>query len=83
MELHQLKQFVAAAESESFTRGAERAFVSQPALSASISKLEDEMGTQLFIRNKRSVVLTPAGRKLRIPLKSARGTDMKAATVPL
>lgn len=64
MELHQLKQFVAAAESESFTRGAERAFVSQPALSASISKLEDEMGTQLFIRNKRSVVLTPAGRKL-------------------
>ncbi len=64
MELHQLKQFVAAAESESFTRGAERAFVSQPALSASISKLEDEMGTQLFIRNKRSVLLTPAGKKL-------------------
>ncbi len=64
MELHQLKQFVAAAESESFTRGAERAFVSQPALSASISKLEEEMGVKLFIRNKRSVVLTPSGRKL-------------------
>lgn len=69
MELSQLKQFVAAAESESFTRGAERAFVSQPALSASISKLEDEMGVQLFIRNKRNVVLTPSGRKL---LKRAR-----------
>lgn len=64
MELSQLKQFVAATESESFTRGAERAFVSQPALSSSISKLEDEMGVQLFIRNKRSVVLTPSGRKL-------------------
>ncbi len=64
MELHQLKQFVAAAESESFTRGAERAFVSQPALSASISKLEEELGVQLFIRNKRNVVLTPSGRKL-------------------
>jgi len=64
MELHQLKQFVAAAESESFTRGAERVFVSQPALSASISKLEEEMSVKLFIRNKRSVVLTPSGRKL-------------------
>lgn len=69
MELNQLKQFVAAAESESFTRGAERAFVSQPALSASVSKLENEMGVKLFIRNKRSVLLTPAGRKL---LKHAR-----------
>lgn len=64
MELQQLRLFLAAAESESFTRGAERAFVSQPALSASISKLETEMDTKLFTRNKRNVVLTPAGRKL-------------------
>lgn len=69
MELNQLRQFVAAAESESFTRGAERAFVSQPALSASISRLEEELGNQLFIRNKRNVVLTPAGLTL---LKRAR-----------
>jgi len=69
MEINQLRQFVAAAESESFTRGAERAFVSQPALSASISRLEEELGVPLFIRNKRNVVLTPAGRKL---LKRAR-----------
>lgn len=69
MELQQLRLFLAAAESESFTRGAERAFVSQPALSASISKLEAEMGVKLFTRNKRNVVLTPAGRKL---LKRAR-----------
>ncbi|WP_372738434.1 LysR family transcriptional regulator [Neptunomonas sp.] len=64
MELQQLRLFLAAAESESFTRGAERAFVSQPALSASISKLEAEMGVKLFTRNKRNVVLTPAGRML-------------------
>lgn len=64
MELQQLRLFLAAAESESFTRGAERAFVSQPALSASISKLEAEVGVKLFTRNKRNVVLTPAGRKL-------------------
>ncbi|WP_290698237.1 LysR family transcriptional regulator [Amphritea sp.] len=64
MEFQQLRLFLAAAESESFTRGAERAFVSQPALSASISKLEAEVGVKLFTRNKRNVVLTPAGRKL-------------------
>ena len=64
MELQQLRLFLAAAESESFTRGAERAFVSQPALSASIAKLESEMGVKLFTRNKRNVVLTPAGRML-------------------
>ncbi|WP_114327221.1 LysR family transcriptional regulator [Candidatus Colwellia aromaticivorans] len=64
MEIQQLRHFLAAAESESFTRGAERAFVSQPAMSSSISKLEAEVGVKLFIRNKRNVVLTPAGRKL-------------------
>lgn len=64
MEFQQLRLFLAAAESESFTRGAKRAFVSQPALSASIAKLETELGVKLFIRNKRNVVLTPAGRTL-------------------
>lgn len=69
MELQQLRFFLAAAELESFTRGAKRAFVSQPALSASIAKLEAEVGVKLFTRNKRNVVLTPAGRMF---LKRAR-----------
>ncbi len=64
MELQQLRHFLAAAELESFTRGAKRVFVSQPALSASIAKLESELGVKLFTRNKRNVVLTPAGRML-------------------
>lgn len=64
MELQQLRLFIAAADTGSFTRGAERVFVSQPALSASISKLEKELGVRLFVRNKRHVALTPAGRKL-------------------
>lgn len=78
MELQQLRLFLAAAESESFTRGAERAFVSQPALSASISKLESEMGVKLFTRNKRNVVLTPAGRKLLKRAKLIVGECSKA-----
>jgi len=78
MELQQLRLFLAAAESESFTRGAERAFVSQPALSASISKLETEMGVKLFTRNKRNVVLTPAGRMLLKRAKVIVGECSKA-----
>ncbi|WP_293268379.1 LysR family transcriptional regulator [Neptunomonas sp.] len=78
MELQQLRLFLAAAESESFTRGAERAFVSQPALSASISKLETEVGVKLFIRNKRNVVLTPAGRKFLQRAKSIVGECARA-----
>jgi len=78
MELQQLRLFIAAADTGSFTRGAERAFVSQPALSASISKLEKELGTRLFVRNKRQVVLTPAGRKLLKRAKSIVGECAKA-----
>lgn len=78
MELQQLRLFLAAAESGSFTRGAERAFVSQPALSASISKLETEMGVKLFTRNKRNVVLTPAGRMLFKRAKIIVGECSKA-----
>ncbi len=80
LELQQLRCFLAAAELESFTQGAKRAFVSQPALSASISKLEAEMGVKLFTRNKRNVVLTPAGQMLlkrakRIVEECARAKD--------
>lgn len=80
MELQQLRCFLAVAELESFTRGAKRAFVSQPALSASISKLEAELGLKLFTRNKRNVVLTPAGHVLlkrakRIVEECARAKD--------
>ncbi len=65
MEIKQLRQFLAAAQSGSFTRGAALAHISQPALSASIAKLEDELGCQLFIRNKRNVVLTAEGHRLK------------------
>ncbi|MBL4899404.1 MAG: LysR family transcriptional regulator [Colwellia sp.] len=78
MELQQLRYFLAAAESQSFTRGAERAFVSQPALSSAISKLENEVGVKLFIRNKRNVALTPAGRKLVQRAKLILGECAKA-----
>src|SRR4051812_23103737 len=61
MELHQLRYFVAIAETGNFTRAAERSNVSQPSLSQQILKLESEVGHKLFHRLGRKAVLTEAG----------------------
>ena len=63
MELYQLRQFVAVADTGSFTKGAARVAVSQPALSAAIAKLEEELGTRLLERRRTAVVPTLAGSK--------------------
>jgi DNA-binding transcriptional LysR family regulator len=63
MELYQLRQFVAVADTGSFTKGAARVCVSQPALSAAIAKLEEELGTRLLDRRRTAVAPTLAGRK--------------------
>lgn len=65
MELYQIRHFSAVAETASFTRAAARAAVTQPALSASIAKLEEELGVKLFHRSPKSVTLTPAGRRFQ------------------
>lgn len=61
MELHQLRYFVAVAETENFTRAAERMNVSQPSLSQQVINLEAEVGHKLFHRLGRRAVLTEAG----------------------
>ena len=61
MELDQLRYFLRVAELQSFTRAAEDLRMSQPALSRSIRKLEDELGKPLFHRKPRSIELTDAG----------------------
>jgi len=61
MTLSELRYIVAVARERHFRRAAERCFVSQPALSAAVAKLEDELGIKLFERSKTEVSLTPVG----------------------
>ncbi len=65
MELRQLKYFLATAEMLSFSKAAERLFITQSTLSQQIRTLEDELGAPLFRRTSHSVQLTEAGEILR------------------
>ncbi|MEU4313852.1 LysR family transcriptional regulator [Nocardia sp. NPDC024068] len=61
MELQQMRYVLAVAETNSFTRAAQRCLVVQSALSHQIARLERELGAKLFERTSRRVRLTPAG----------------------
>lgn len=63
-DLRQLQIFRAVAENCSFTDGADALHVSQPVVSRSVRELERALGTILFARTTRSVVLTPQGTEL-------------------
>ena len=70
ISFRQLEYFAAVAERLSFRAAADACFVTQPGLSAQLKDLERLLGVQLFERNQRTVLLTPAGETL-LPL--ARG----------
>ena len=65
MELDQLRYFLKVAELGNFTRAAEELGLSQPALSRSIAKLEEELGQPILERQSRGVVLTDGGELLQ------------------
>jgi LysR family transcriptional regulator, hydrogen peroxide-inducible genes activator len=61
MTLNELRYIVAVSQERNFRRAAERVFVSQPALSLAIQKLEEELGVQIFERSRTAVSMTPIG----------------------
>ena len=64
MTLSELKFIVAVAKEKNFRRAADKCFVSQPALSLAIKKLEDELNVSLFERSRTEVKITPLGQKV-------------------
>lgn len=64
MELRQLRYLLTIAEENNFTRAAEKLFITQPALSQQIQKLEEELDAVLLDRANRQIRLTDAGEVL-------------------
>lgn len=62
MNLYQLEYFITLAETLNYTKASQKLHITQPNLSKTIMNLERSIGSQLLIRNKRDVRLTPAGK---------------------
>lgn len=68
IEVKHLELIQSIAETENLTRAARRLNISQPALSRRLMDIEDRLGTRLFLRSKKRMILTPEGSRM---LKSA------------
>jgi len=64
MTFNELRYIVALAQEKSFGRAAQRCFITQPALSVALQKLEEELGARLFERGKNEVTVTPVGDRV-------------------
>lgn len=71
MELHQIRYFLAVAETLNFTRAADLCNVAQPSLSKAVRKLEEELGGALFRRERNQTHLTDLGRDMHPLLRQA------------
>lgn len=70
--LNSLKIFLVVASSNSFLEASNKLYISQPAISKSINKLEEDLGVTLFYRANKGITLTPDGEKLLKYVKDSR-----------
>jgi LysR family hydrogen peroxide-inducible transcriptional activator len=64
MTLSELRFVVAVAKERNFRRASEKCYVSQPALSLAIKKLEEDLGVKIFERSRTDISSTPIGEKI-------------------
>lgn len=82
MDVRQLRQFLAVVDHGTVHRAAEHLFVAQPSVTQTIRGLESELGTELFIRRGRGLVLSPSGAALVEPAREVvRALDVARETV--
>jgi DNA-binding transcriptional LysR family regulator len=85
MDIAALQVFLAVAETGSFSRAAERVFLTQPAVSKRVATLEAQFGARLFDRIGRRIQLTPAGQTLltqaRVILNDVEDTKRRIANL--
>ena len=73
MNINQLKYVLEVAASSSMREAATNLFITQPALSASIRELEEELGILIFNRTNKGISLTPEGREFLVYAKQSVG----------
>ncbi|CAN1497030.1 LysR Transcriptional regulator [Rhabdaerophilaceae bacterium] len=78
MEMHQVRYFLAVARTLNFTRAAEHCNVAQPSLTRAIQNLENELGGQLFHRERQNTQLTDLGRAMLPHLEQTFNAAMAA-----
>lgn len=78
MDVGLLKAFIEVHRSKHFGHAAKKLFISQPAVSARIRQLEDELGVRLFSRDRNNIELTAAGKKFLVYAENILNTWNKA-----
>src|SRR5581483_5631695 len=78
MEMHQVRYFLAVAQLLNFTRAAEECNVTQPSLTRAIRQLEEELGGDLFRRERPHAMLTPLGERMYPLLKQCYDSAQSA-----
>ncbi len=85
MNFNKLRYIITVAEEQSITKAAKKLYISQPSLSQCIRSIEEQIGTELFVRGKTNTTLTSAGEIYlewaKLTLESARQLDNKLAEI--
>jgi len=80
MDFNQIRYFLALADTLNFTRASEQCFVSQPALTQAIKRLENELGGEVVSRQSNHIELTNLGRSLRTHFQQIHRTKKLVRT---